>query len=1430
MTKLKNVTKKSLMVIMAVLMVLFSLPITQVFADTSIGDVLSVGDNVNISVSWHYGHELHTTTINGKTYPLFCIEYGTTSPSTSHVVGFKSGTERESTLNAAKWIFAGYFMEHGDNIDWLDMAYCQKKVWDLTGRDTSWDFSSSGYNVWLANARQNMDKIDTFPSFDSTNVGTIVAGKSISITDSNGVLKDYPAFTQNNDGIKIEHSENSNKLTITISKDCTKTSFSLEGSHYKEFTGIDNGLVRFYPNGSSSYQKLIYSAYYDPVDLHFNGNIIPLGEIELTKADNWGANVNGAVFGLYTDKACTNRIATATTSGGKIKFEYLEPDTYYIKEISAPTGFLLSDEVNKVTVKSNNTASENRKNDEPRGTITLTKQLDTSKTNGRYGDVVIGEAEYTLYAKEKITSKLNSHTYYNKDAVIGTKNIVINSDGKSGTVTWSGLPLGSYYVKETRNPRGTFTDTNTYNVTLSYKDQNSPVVVHNSSTSTDVVKYQRAKIFKAGTDGNSGLLAGLEGTEFTIKLYADVQKALQAGYSYSAIWNGSANSIAPTYDVVTTNKWGDALTRYLPYGQYIVKETKTPQDYQPSNDFTFSITQCETEIANEYYKTKNLNVNNAPFKSYIKVVKRDRSSGKAVTLSSATFKIKATEDIKDYTTGEIVYHSGDFVTYKVGNNRYNEFMTNSDGYVTAAEGGVYASKNDNKGSVLTPFMLQTGAYEIVEVKEPNGFLISESNYPFIVTTVLGYDTDEDNDPVITVTATNEQPKGKLTITKEFTLRENMNLSLIDVDYTKVVFKVSAAEDIVDMADGTIVYEKGQTIGEYNLNENGTVTIDNLWIGKYTVNEVETIDGGVLDTADYDVSYEVTDNTTKAYKKDLKINNKTTEIDFTKTDITGDKELEGAELEVTDSKGNVIDSWTSTTEAHKIEGLVVGKTYTLSENLAPLGYAVANSIEFTVANTDEIQKVAMLDKVVFIDKQCVNNDRINGTELTVTDTANNEVDKWIVGQHIIDITDNLKEEVKENETVTITEETTSDNIIQYTISSYADTEDYLVVKIIGYTADYYIVDTEGNEVAHMCRGLEEGKSYILSETKTMDGYVTATPVNFDVTGDKENQSIIMVDKTVTVSKTSVTGDKELEGAELTVTDNEGNIIDKWTSTTEAHNIVGLVEGKKYTLTENLAPLGYAVANSIEFTVSYEKQNELINMIDKQVTVSKVDITNNKELEGAELEVTDSKGNVIDSWTSTTDVHYVNGLVEGQTYTLTETTAPYGYDVTESIEFTVSDDKETQAIVMKDAPFLSSVRVVKCDKTTKNVIKSNEFEFSIYADKKCKDLISTSGANKDEGTALFEDLRWGTYYIKETKAPIGYSLSDQVVEVVINEEGVFADGVNLEEKDGIYSFEYYDELLPVVKTGDNINKKLIIIGVLLVLFIGVFILVSKKMKKK
>lgn len=171
--KNNQLLKKILAIVLTILMIATTIPLN-VFAASSNMNLGEKDNNSTISVKkeTHYGHELHYTPVGGTNYPLFCIEYGKTSPSGSSL-GTKGKPSDSKVLSAAQWIFAGYYMEHGNDIDWLDMAYCQKKVWAVMGSNTSWSFSDTGYNNWIKQAEQNMENIKKKPSFNGTNIGTI---------------------------------------------------------------------------------------------------------------------------------------------------------------------------------------------------------------------------------------------------------------------------------------------------------------------------------------------------------------------------------------------------------------------------------------------------------------------------------------------------------------------------------------------------------------------------------------------------------------------------------------------------------------------------------------------------------------------------------------------------------------------------------------------------------------------------------------------------------------------------------------------------------------------------------------------------------------------------------------------------------------------------------------------------------------------------------------------------------------------------------------------------------------------------------------------------------------------------------------------------------------------------------------------------------
>ena len=312
-----------------------------------------------------------------------------------------------------------------------------------------------------------------------------------------------------------------------------------------------------------------------------------------------------------------------------------------------------------------------------------------------------------------------------------------------------------------------------------------------------------------------------------------------------------------------------------------------------------------------------------------------------------------------------LYKKGEKIKQKVGGITYSTFTTNADNIVVPTES--YNNSKDDKGSVTIPLLLPVGTYEIIEIKPPEGFLQLGENVIFKVEDIASYEKNKNGDYIKEIIVKNEQPTGIIIVDKTVVLRKDVDKSLIDIsDFCGIEFKLIAKEDIIDFADGSIIYPKGEKIGSYNLDKNGNLKIENLPIGTYEIQEVKTLDGLLLNKKIYEVKFISKDYTTKVYEETKVIENKTSIVEFSKQDITGKKELEGAKLTVINENNEVIDTWVSTKKTHKIEGLVAGKKYILREEIAPEGYLKATDIEFTVGTDKEIQFIIMKDMPILDD--------------------------------------------------------------------------------------------------------------------------------------------------------------------------------------------------------------------------------------------------------------------------------------------------------------------------------------------------------------------------------------------------------------------------------------------------------------------------------
>ena len=239
----------------------------------------------------------------------------------------------------------------------------------------------------------------------------------------------------------------------------------------------------------------------------------------------------------------------------------------------------------------------------------------------------------------------------------------------------------------------------------------------------------------------------------------------------------------------------------------------------------------------------------------------------------------------------------------------------------------------------------------------------------------------------------------------------------------------------------------------------------------------------------------------------------------------------------------------------------------------------------------------------------------------------------------------------------------------------------------------IKDSSGNVVEqwvstdkpHVIDALPEGK-YTLEETIAPDGYIRAESIEFEVVNGKATTVVMKDDYTkLKISKIDITSKEELPGATLVIKDEEGNVVDEWVSTEEAHYIEKIKPGK-YTLEETIAPDGYIRAEKIEFEVLETGDVQTVTMVDDytKVEISKKDVITKVEVPGAKLKIVDSEGNTVKEWVSSDKPQFFEKLKVGK-YQIIEVEAPDGYVLaTEPIEFEVLETGENQVTVVYNTP--------------------------------------------------------------------------------------------------------------------------------------------------
>ena len=662
-----------------------------------------------------------------------------------------------------------------------------------------------------------------------------------------------------------------------------------------------------------------------------------------------------------------------------------------------------------------------------------------------------------------------------------------------------------------------------------------------------------------------------------------------------------------------------------------------------------------------------------------------------------------------------------------------------------------------------------------------------------------------------------------------------------------------------LLDGAIFHVTGNNFDQDVTVTNGEIVLDNLLVGEYTITEKNAPHGYLVNTATFSTTVKPGETSEVTITDEAP----TGQILIKKSDadglVQGEASLEGAEYTVYNSENKEVGKiMTDKTGRGQLNNLVLG-IYTVKETKAPVGYNL-DPQTYTVELTYKDQTTSIVwnhvesqDKVkvgqIEILKSDTNNQPLKGGEFGIY--ANNDMyighTLYKKGQLVMSIKTNDKgiaksgnlpygsyyvkelsapdQEDGNKENFVLSDETqyvkiTGDKLFSMTFvdttvtaskRDIAGTDEIKGAKMQVTDMNGKIIDTwTSTNKPHSIKGLTEGHDYILTEITAPNGFVKAESIKFTVSKEKKNQAVVMKDKQVKISKTDLTGEKEVVGAHLEVRDELNKVVDSWTSSEEAHYVSGLEEGKTYTLIETTAPDGYAKAESITFTVS--KENQEVVMKDAEITIHKVDEETEEPVLDAQFSVFDKEGNLIDQWITDGKAHAVSHLEAGKEYILKETKTPRGYQTVTDTTFTVSGEEDL-SLEIKEKPILVNIQVNKVDAKTKQLIKDKDFEFTLYKDPDC--IYSMAAASSKDGSATFKDLRYGTYYIKETKAPFGYHLSTEVKKVVIDEN----------VKGDTYTFDYENTPIEIIQTGDPTNL-LMIIGLGLVSMISIIFILIKK----
>ena len=1031
----------------------------------------------------------------------------------------------------------------------------------------------------------------------------IVSGREFKVTGNDG--SSYTKKTNANgvaefSGLKVYNTSTGKSITYTVSEINVDTRYEVPKAQNVTLTSGDVDLT---------------------VNVKFN-NQLKTGSIKINKQseDNQNGDREFAITGngkTYTIKTGSDGIAIL--SDIPVYNSNNEKIVYTISEKNVPIRYVVPAE-QTATLTADATTTKTFKNILKKFTVELTKQ--DSKTASAQGNGTLAGAVYGLYKDGELvdTYTTDENGYFKtKEYVCGNYTVqeISPSEGYliDKTVYSVGAEAENYFIEHNPLSMTVTEDVIKGNIAMiKHSDDGSTqietpevgaefeVYLKSSGSYANAVETERDHLtcdengFAQTKDMPYGIYTvhqtkGWEGTEFiadfdvnisengqtyrylinnaefesyvkVVKVDSETGKTIPYEGAGFEIYNADGEKMTMMYsypsptaiDVFYTNSEGYLITpEVLPYGEYSLVEVQAPYGYVlDKTPVSFSVSSENAEEENSLTIVKVEKQNTAQ-KGKISVHKTGDIFTSVATASSA-YTNENGEMIVNPTTYTPVFANGD-LSGAVFQITAKEDIVTLDGTIRAYAGDVVSEITTDENGYAETEPLYLGKYEVREIKAPYGYVLN--NEPKDVELTYAGQEFEVRDTVNTAFE-NEYQSVRISLSKVMESDELFGIYGKDC-YTSIRFGLFAAEDIT-AADGSVIPADG-LLSEVSLAENMTAKFDvQIPFGRYYVKEISTDEHYVLNGEKYLVNFEYMGQDIRTVDIDCGqfVNLlKRGRIEGHKVDDKSEP-LENAVfgLFTTDcvkfSRDTAIMTAASDENGcFEFTDVPFGQ-YIVREIESPRGYILSDKeYAVSIAEDGEVIEITAENKpiTVEISKRDVYGNELVGAEMVLENADGEIVDKWTS-----DGTNHIVSKLGAGE---------------YMLKEIAAPDGYVIATDIKFTVDVY-------------------------------GNVMVENVDFTAVSDNGNPLIAMVDDTtkVRISKRDITTGEELPGATLQIIDENGNVVEEWVSTDEAHFIEGkLIAGKEYTLRETIAPDGYEIANEISFTVNEDGSVTEVVMYDE-----------------------------------------------------------------------------------------------------------------------------------------------------------------------------------------------------------------------------------------